>query len=221
MFVEETYTIPAEATTSLVAFRHWASSDDSPDRGRFDYINGEIDVEWEPEELDTHGALKGELLTAIANRVKDLKLGYVFTRARFSSPSADLSAQPDAMLIAYVAIESGHVRLVPKAGGEPGRYVEIEGPPDLIVEVVSDSTVHKDTTRLPRAYFEAGVKEFWLADGRKEELTFVVHRRGESGFEPVTADADGFQPSLVLGTSFRLDRSRDRLEAWRYNLISL
>lgn len=103
--------------------------------------------------------------------------------------------------------------------GEPGRYVEIEGPPDLIVEVVSDSTIRKDTIRLPRAYFEAGVKEFWLADGRKEDLTFVIHSRSESGFSPVQSDAEGFQASTVLGQSFRLDRSRDRLGAWQYDMV--
>ena len=95
----------------------------------------------------------------------------------------------------------------------------IEGPPDLIVEVVSDSTVRKDTRRLPQAYFAAGVREFWLVDGRKE-LTFVVHARGQSKFEAVEADAEGFQTSVVLGTSFRLDRTKDRLGVWRYDLLN-
>jgi Uma2 family endonuclease len=54
--------------------------------------------------------------------------------------------------------------LVPKAGAEPGRYIDVEGPPDLIVEIVSDTSVAKDTRRLPEAYFRAGVAEFWLAD---------------------------------------------------------
>jgi hypothetical protein len=32
-------------------------------------------------------------------------------------------------------MRSGRVRLVPKAGDKPGRYVEVEGAPDLIVEI--------------------------------------------------------------------------------------
>jgi len=215
--------LPPEATSSLAAFRRWALSADCPDFGRVDYIAGSIEVsDMAGEELFAHGTLKGKLFAAILARVERLELGYVFTDStRVSSLEASLCAEPDVVVVSYDAIESGRVRLVPKATGEPGRYVEIEGPPDLVVEVVSDSTVRKDTLRLPRAYFEAGVTEFWLADGRKEDLSFVVHRRGESAFEPVGTDANGFQASAVLGTSFRLDRSRDRLGAWRYDLVSL
>ncbi len=214
--------VPPEATTSLAAFRRWALSEECPDYGRIDYIAGSIEVsDMAGEELFSHGTLKAKLCAAILARVEQLDLGYVFTDStRVSSLEARLCAEPDVVVVSYDAIEDGRVRLVPKATGEPGRYVEIEGPPDLIVEVVSDSTVRKDTLRLPRAYFEAGVKEFWLADGRNEDMSFMVHRRGESGFEPVTVGADGFQPSTVLGASFRLDRKRDRLGAWRYDLVN-
>jgi Uma2 family endonuclease len=58
-------------------------------------------------------------------------------------------------------LDSGRARFVPKAGAEPGRYVEVEGPPDLIVEIVSDASVAQDTHRLPEAYVRAGVTEFW------------------------------------------------------------
>ena len=214
--------VPPEATVGLAAFRRWALSEDCPDYGRVDFIEGRIEInDMAGEELFAHGTLKGELHGSLLSIVKKLDLGYVFTDStRVSSPQANLSAEPDVVVVSYDAIENGRVRLVPKATGESGRYVEVEGAPDLIVEVVSDGTVRKDTIRLPHAYFKAGVQEFWLADGRHEELTFVVHRRGETQFEPVTIDAEGFQPSSVLGTSFRLDRSRDRLGAWRYDLVN-
>jgi Uma2 family endonuclease len=35
----------------------------------------------------------------------------------------------------------------------------VEGGPDLVVEIVSDSSEEKDLDRLPRAYFSAGVRE--------------------------------------------------------------
>lgn len=219
MFVETSYTIPDEATASLAAFRRWALSDDSPSRGRFDFIDSEIEVEWEPEDFFTHGTLKGELLRGISDEIGKAEGGYLFTRARFSCPATNLSAQPDGTFVSVQSVESGRIGLMPKPGGEAWQYVELEGPPDLVVEVVSDSTVRKDTKRLPHAYFAAGVTEFWLVDGRKD-LTFVLHARGESGYEPVAADAEGFQPSAVLGTSFRLDRTKDRLGAWQYDLVS-
>jgi Uma2 family endonuclease len=218
---EQELIVPAEATADLAAFRRWALSDECPDSGRIDFIAGNIEIgDMAGEELFAHGTLKGKLYATILARVEKLDLGYVFTDStRIASPEAGLSAEPDAAVVTYESIEAGRVRLVPKAGGEAGRYIEVEGPPDLVVEVVSDSTVRKDTKRLPRAYFTAGVKEFWLVDGRKE-LTFVVHGRGRSKFEAVTADGEGLQPSAVLGTSYRLDRTKDRLGAWRYDLVS-
>ena len=62
------------------------------------------------------------------------------------------------------AIDEGRVRLIPKATGETGRFVEVEGSPDLVIEIVSDSSVNKDTWRLPKAYFDAGLSEL-LAQG--------------------------------------------------------
>ena len=94
----------------------------------------------------------------------------------------------------------------------------MKGPPDLIVEIVSDSSVTKDTRRLPAAYFRAGVREFWLADARGDEPVFVIHSPGPDGFEPAVRDADGFQPSAVLGCRFRLDAARDQDGNWEFDL---
>jgi hypothetical protein len=71
---------------------------------------------------------------------------------------------------------------------------------------------------LPSAYFQAGVREFWLADARGEKPIFIIHSPGLNGFEPVAADADGFQPSAVLGCRYRLDASRDTDGNWEFDL---
>jgi Uma2 family endonuclease len=120
-----------------------------------------------------------------------------------------LSVEPDLVFVSDESIDAGRVRLMPKAGGGADRYIELEGPPDLVVEIVSDTSVRKDTERLPGAYFRAGVSEFWLLDARGEELIFRIHRRGASQYEPADVNAEGFQPSIVLGREFRLRRGRN------------
>jgi Uma2 family endonuclease len=99
-----------------------------------------------------------------------------------------------------------------------GRYVEVEGPPDLIVEIVSDTSVDKDTRRLPDAYFRAGVTEYWLADARSGELFFRIHHRGATAFEPAPVDEDGYQHSQVFDRAFRLDGTRDDRGHWTFDL---
>ena len=66
---------------------------------------------------------------------------------RVSCPDADLSAEPDVVYVSDDALDSGRVRLVQSATGEPDSYVELEGAPDLVVEIVSDNSVAKDTQR--------------------------------------------------------------------------
>ena len=118
------------------------------------------------------------------------------------------------------SIDDGRVRLIPKASGEPGRYVEVEGGPDLVVEIVSDSSVQNETGRLPAAYFAAGVREYWLIDARGKELSFQIQHRGTNAFEPMQTDAGGSQPGAVLQCRYCLDRGRHARGHWVYQLRS-
>ena len=173
-----------------------------------------------PEDLFAHGTPKGEIHAVLYQLAKQESLGYCFTdRARVSCPDAELSVEPDVVFVSAFAIETGRVRLRPKAGGAQGRFIELEGPPDLIVEIVSDSSVTKDTKRLPEDYFRAGVPEFWLVDARSSGLVFQIHGPGQNGYCLATSDEAGFQCSAVLDRLFRLDRRKDRLGNWIYDLM--
>jgi len=204
---------------SLADFRRWALSDDFPDTGRIDFIAGKIEVDTAPEEFFCHGGVKTEFARVLSHRVKRQRLGYLqIDRTRISCPQADLSVEPDIVFISYETLSSDRARLVPKAGHHADRYIEVEGTADLVVEIVSDSSVKKDTRRLPAAYFQAGVREFWLADARGQTPIFIIHRPGPNSFEPAAVDADGFQASAVLGCRYRLDATRDAKGNWEFDL---
>jgi Uma2 family endonuclease len=218
VILDEAVQIPL-GIDSLADFRRWALSDAFPERGRIDYIQGDIEIDMSPENLFYHGTLKTEVASAILARVKELELGHVCSdTTRISSVPADLSAEPDIVVISQAAIDEGRVRLIPAASGDPDSFVEIEGGPDVVVEIVSDSSVRKDTKRLPGAYFEADVREYWLIDARGKRLQFQIHRRGNDAFEEVQADADGFQSSAVLQCRYRLERERGLGGFWRYEV---
>ncbi len=215
--LEDQVEIPFVA--SLADFRAWALSDEFPQRGRIDYVDGRIEVDMSPEDLFTHNTLKSEIVRALATITKASNLGYVFSdRARVSSPEAGLSVEPDVVFVSYETIQQQRVRLVPKASQAAGRYMEMEGAPDLVVEIVSDSSTTKDTRRLPAAYHRAGVRELWLIDARREQLLFQIHHHGPAGFDPAATDAEGFQTSLAFGRGFRLLRRRDQQGQWIYDL---
>jgi len=204
---------------SLAEFRVWATSEDFPEEGRIDYIAGCIEVDMSPEDLVCHGELKTEIVWMFKDMVKRGTRGHVYSDStRISCPEADLSVEPDVVFISDESLDSGRVRLVPKATREPDRFIEVEGPPDLIVEIVSDSSQTKDTRRLPAAYYRAGVPEFWLIDARGEELFFQIHRPGPSAYEPAPRDPEAFQQSAVFGTWFRLTRRRNDRGRWTFDL---
>ncbi len=206
---------------SLADFRMWAASDDFPEAGRIDFITGCIEVDMSPEDIFGHGTLKSEIVMAFNQKARTLaKGGFVLTDStRVSCPDADLSVEPDVIFISDESLDSGRVRLVPKATREPDRFIEIEGPPDVIVEIVSDSSETKDTQRLPAAYYRAGVHEFWLIDARGKDLFFRIHRSGPAAYEPAPSDPEGFQQSAAFATWFRLIRRRNDRGRWMFDLV--
>jgi Uma2 family endonuclease len=205
--------------SSLEQFRAWAQSEEFPEEGRIDYIDGNLEVDMSPEDLFTHGTLKIALTTVLFERVTELDLGHLLSdRSRVSHTQANLSVEPDIVLITHEAIETGRVTLVPKAGGGADRFVEIEGTPELIVEIVSDSSVKKDTQHLLAAYCAAGVPEYWLVDARGARLSFQINVLAGDGYQPVAEDAEGFQSSTVLSCRYQLRRRRGKGGFWQYAL---
>ncbi len=218
--LEEQFEIPMDIR-SLADFRAWAVSECFPERGRIDYLDGRIEVDMSPEDLYCHGKVKTELVVVLGQRIKQRGLGDLYTDStRVSCPSAQLSVEPDLVFISEQSLSSGRVRLVSKASQEPGRYIEVEGPPELVVEIVSDASVKKDTQRLSAAYYKAGVDEYWLVDARKEPLVFHINRRGSSSYEPVAPDADGYQRSAVLSCGYRLHRRQTAPGRVAFDLLS-
>jgi Uma2 family endonuclease len=74
--------------------------------------------------------------------------------------------------------------------------------PDMVLEIIR-SSVNKDTNILRRAYWTAGVQEYWLVDARKDPLVFDILRRAPRGFQAVRKQ-EGWLKSTVFSRSFRL-----------------
>jgi Uma2 family endonuclease len=91
------------------------------------------------------------------------------------------------------------------------------GTPDWVLEVVSDSSVEKDTEQLREAYHRAGIPEYWLIDawGDKIDFTILIHRKPGYGAAQVK---NNWQRSKVFGRDFCLTRKEDEFGLWEYTL---
>ena len=58
----------------------------------------------------------------------------------------------------------------------------LQGPPDLVIEILSPTTRRRDERLKRDLYARAGVREYWLVDPDRKEVT--IYRRGTDAFDP-------------------------------------
>ncbi|HUY35434.1 MAG TPA: Uma2 family endonuclease [Pirellulales bacterium] len=105
-----------------------------------------------PENLNTHNAVKGEINSILLQFVKQRRLGRLYVDgALLVCAAADLSTGPDGMFCSQESRRSGRARQKEWTKGS-GNPVEVVGVPDLVFEVVSPSTIHKDTKLTPTVF---------------------------------------------------------------------
>jgi Uma2 family endonuclease len=131
---------------------------------------------------------------------------------------ADLSTTPDAMFCSVEAYRTGRVEYTERKEGSQ-RYLEVAGSPDLVIEVVSRTSVRKDTKRLPRLYFAAGIPEYWIIDARRDAIDFRILKAGRAKYIETEPDADGYRRSRVLDRSFLLTREPSPAGGYWYTLL--
>jgi Uma2 family endonuclease len=75
----------------------------------------------------------------------------------------------------------------------------VVGPPDLIIEIVSDASTHRDRVDKFDEYEAGSVLEYWIIDnrpGRRRALFFLLDNQGQ--YQSVPVGADGVYRSVAL-----------------------
>jgi Uma2 family endonuclease len=220
-FTGNTFVVDAEAVRvpswvqDLKTFRRWAHSDAFPETGRICYLHGEVWIDMSKEQFFSHNQVKQVFNCRLGILAEDDQLGrYVPDGMLLTNAAAHLSCQPDGAFILTDSFQTGRVRLV--EGQEEG-FLELEGTPDMVLEIVSTGSVEKDFETLFKLYWQAGIPEYWLVDARGEKLEFDIFRHGAKGYT-ATRKQGGWLKSKVFGRSFRLTREVDSLGHPKYTL---
>lgn len=215
-FDEIAFCIPENAF-QLEGFRAWTQADDFPEFGRIEFINGKVFVDMSKEAISSHSLVKTEIGRAFAQICRDESLGMaMIDGSRVVNEIAKVSNVPDVVFVAFESIESGRVTFTP-GKDDPNEDVELVGSPEVVVEIVSNSSVGKDVTRLRTAYHAADILEYWLVDARGDEISFqiLLHRR--TGYT-ASPQRDGWIRSRAYNREFRLVREKNRVGMWTYRL---
>jgi Uma2 family endonuclease len=219
MSSEASLCIPSDAFR-LDGFLQWVHSAEFPAQARPSFLNGEVSIDMSAEEIVTHNRAKSDLGADMTSWSRRHDLGLVFADgALLVNEKAGLSTVPDLIFCLWASFKTGRVRLAERVDAS-GRFVEMRGSPDLVVEIISDSSVRKDTRLLPPLYFAAGVQEYWLIDARRSRLDFKIFVRGRKKLVPVRRDAGGYLQSRVLQGAFRLSRRNTPVSISEYRLVA-
>jgi Uma2 family endonuclease len=191
--------IPFDIQT-LEGFRAWVRTleEGAP---RVSFIQGDVWLEMTPQNYRSHSPIVREINWTLIGLTKVLKSGVYFTPPSWlTSTEAGLSTEPDGFFATFETLKSGVMRL------NPERADEMQGRPDFVFEAVSTSSRRKDQVQLVKAYAQAGITEYWIADLREDRADLRVLILGAGKYRQVPADADGFCASPTWGRSFRLRR---------------
>lgn len=193
---------------SLAEYRRWSESDAYPRSGWVSFLDGVIWVDPSMEEFLTHNQIKQAFGGMFFTLLSQYSVGrFVPDRMLLVNEAANLSTEPDGLFYLWETMQSGRLRLAP---GKVTGYMQLEGTPDGVLEIVSDSSEVKDLVRLRELYWKAQIPEYWIVDARADPVRFDILRHTIEAYEP-TPMQEGWVRSAVLGHSFRIERSDDPL----------
>ena len=134
----------------------------------------------------------------------------------FTNVTGRVSTEPDFLFVSWASSETGRVTLGRRRQRQE-EFIEIIGTPDMVLEVLSDSSTSKDRVALREAYALAGIPEYWMVDARDGQISFEILTLHAGTYRP-SAPADQPQTSGVLNARFSLRRERNRLGRFTYTL---
>ncbi len=140
----------------------------APEDKRFELLDGELITPPIPGEL--HQSVSAQLGWRMVQFASENKLGRVY-HAPFDEVLSDSDVvQPDLLFVSH---ERSQI-ITPE---------NIQGAPDLVVEILSPSTATRDRTFKRTLYARHGVKEYWMADTTEKDVAVLL--LGDPGFEVV------------------------------------
>ena len=159
-----------------------------PDDERYELIDGELIMAAAPNLI--HQEIIVRLIWQFLPAVRR-GLGRVFVAPADVVLSEYDVVQPDLL---FVLKENDHIIT---AGN-------VQGAPDLVVEILSPSTARRDWTRKRELYAQYGVKELWIADPDTRVGWVMTLRDGEYEIAGIYDDTQTFSSPTLAGVTIDL-----------------
>lgn len=161
-----------------------------PEGAPYELLRGRLAMS--PAPTPRHQLVQANLFFELSRGVRDQDEGHALSAPLDVRLSDTTVLQPD-----LVFIETDRTDLV----GDQA----IEGAPDLVVEILSPASAHRDLTEKKRLYETHGVREYWIADPDSETVEvppltdegLSLHERHVDAGTAASALLDGFAVDLA------------------------
>ncbi len=163
---------------------------DAPEGERYELIDGELIMAAAPNEA--HQIVGAELGSLMHIFTKANALGRVIFAPYDVVLSETDVVQPD---ILFVSNERSYIRTP----------ANIQGAPDLVVEIISPSSERRDWRDKRELYARHGVKEYWLIDPINRIIWLMLLRRGVLEIVGTYGEGDTVSSSALAGFSVKVD----------------
>ncbi len=141
----------------------------TPDDERYELIEG--DLLMTPSPVTRHQRISRKIEFALEKYVTENDLGEVFYAPFDICLDAENVVQPDLLFVLKERMD---------IIGEKN----IQGAPDLVIEIISESTAYRDLVQKKKLYARFGVKEYWIVIPEESSVdlftlkddVFVLHK---------------------------------------------
>jgi len=151
---------------------------------RGEWVDGEVIRFMAPKTV--HQEISGFLSTLIRYFVDVRGLGRLLAQPEMRLRDGGSCREPD---LVFVAVENA-ARITTNG---------IDGPGDLVIEIISEDSVRRDRKQKFEEYADAGVREYWVIDPRplrQSVLTYVLNDEGL--FDQTGPNHEGEISSVVV-----------------------
>jgi Uma2 family endonuclease len=131
----------------------------TPDDERYELIEGELLMT--PSPVTKHQMISREIGFELIKFVKENNLGEVFYAPYDVYLDNENVLQPD-----IIFISKERLNII----GEKN----IQGAPDLLIEIISESTAYRDLVQKKKLYAKFGVKEYWIVIPGEELVEIYI-----------------------------------------------
>lgn len=135
----------------------------TPEDKRYELINGELLMT--PSPIPKHQRISGKLEFVVRKFVTENNLGEVFDAPCDVYLDDENVIQPDILFISKNRLD---------IIGEKN----IQGAPNLVVEIISENSVYRDMVQKKKLYAKFNVKEYWIVIPEEEEIEVYILEGG-------------------------------------------